>query len=211
MFNSDATTPASHAPSECEYVRQRRCNVYRSPRLLTPVYRQRPPAKALPLIVAFLCLPLHSQTDSAEANIRTARQTSNQAIRDHDLTSFAATLDNDFTAIRGNGALVPSRQAYIDLFKQAFADAQAVRYDRLTDKIEVSEAAPLAAEHGHWVGTGPNGSQAFGGTYLAMWRKSKAGWKLRSELFVVLSCGNGPACAAYRKPSPNALTNRHKP
>ena len=152
------------------------------------------------LILATFCLQLHAQSNSAEAAIRAARQTSNQAIQRHDITSFAETLDTDFIAIRGNGEFVPSRKAYIDLFTKTFADPQAIRYERTPDKIEISNAAPLAAEHGHWTGIRPNGNRAYGGTYLAMWRGTKAGWKLRSELFVVLVCNDGPACAGYRKP-----------
>ena len=102
--------------------------------------------------------------------------------------------------IRGNGVSVPSRQAYIDLFTHDFADPKAIRYERIADQVEISGAAPLAAEHGHWIGTRADGSRAYGGTYLAMWRKTEAGWKIRSELFVVLACDDGPACAGYRKP-----------
>ena len=151
------------------------------------------------LLVSTVCLRLQSQPKSADTAIRAARQTSNQAIRRHDITSFAETLDADFIAIRGYGGFVASRQAYIDLFTQAFADPQAIRYDRVPDNVELSKAAPLAAEHGHWIGIRPNGRRAYGGTYLAMWRSTKEGWKLRSELFVVLVCDDGPACAGYRK------------
>jgi ketosteroid isomerase-like protein len=149
---------------------------------------------------AACCLAAQSQPNSAEAEIRAARQASNQAIQHHDIKAFASSLDTDFSMIRGNGASVPSRQAYIDQFAQDFADPQAIRYERVLDKVEISSAAPLAAEHGHWIGTRADGSRAYGGTYLAMWRKTPAGWKIRSELFVVLVCDDGPSCAGYRKP-----------
>jgi hypothetical protein len=102
--------------------------------------------------------------------------------------------------IRGNGVLIPSRQAYIDTFTQDFANPNAIGFERISDRIEFSTAAPLAAEHGHWIGTRPNGSRAYGGTYMAMWRKTSAGWKLRSELFVVLTCDDTAACESYRQP-----------
>ncbi len=117
-----------------------------------------------------------------------------------DIKAFASTLADDFVMIRGNGVLVPSRQAYIEMFLHDFADPKAIRYERIADKIEVSNAAPLAAEHGHWIGRLPDGTQAYGGSYMAMWRRTEAGWKIRSELFVVLSCSDDASCAGYRKP-----------
>jgi ketosteroid isomerase-like protein len=124
--------------------------------------------------------------DSDVAAIRTAREASNQALKHRDIRAFAASLDEDFVMIRGNGVLVPTRQAYIDTFQQDFSSPQSVSYRRAPDKINLSSAAPLAAEHGHWQGRRPNGTVAYGGTYLAMWRKDSGGWKIRSELFVVL-------------------------
>jgi ketosteroid isomerase-like protein len=147
-----------------------------------------------------LCPAVQSQIKSPEAEIRTARQASNAALRSHDLKAFADSLDTDFVMIRGNGVLVPSRRAYIDTFRKDFADPKAVRYERIPDNVQISNAAPLAAEHGHWVGTRPDGSAAYGGTYLAMWRGTASGWKLRSELFVVLTCADSASCAGYRKP-----------
>jgi ketosteroid isomerase-like protein len=149
---------------------------------------------------AVFCSALNAQTNDGESEIRAARKASNDAIQKHDIKAFAASLDSDFSMIRGNGTAVPSRQAYIDLLAGEFADPKAVRYERIADQVEISGAAPLAAEHGHWIGTRPDGSRAYGGTYLAMWRRTPAGWKLRSELFVVLTCDDGPACAGYRKP-----------
>jgi ketosteroid isomerase-like protein len=152
------------------------------------------------LIFTAFCTAIQCQPISTEAEIRAARQVSNAAIQRHDIKTFASTLADDFVMIRGNGALIPSRQAYIDLFNQDFTDPKAIRYERIADKIEISNAAPLAAEHGHWVGRLPDGTQAYGGSYMAMWRRTEAGWKIRSELFVVLTCSDDASCAGYRKP-----------
>jgi uncharacterized protein DUF4440 len=99
--------------------------------------------------------------------------------------------------VRGSGAFVASRQAYIDQFREDFASGTTITYRRTPDRIEVSSAAPLAAEHGHWVGLNADGTVAYRGTYLAMWRRADAGWEIRSELFVVLACGVGDACKSY--------------
>lgn len=157
------------------------------------------PRCAVFVFIAF-CSTAWSQPITAEAEIRAARQGSNAAIQHRDIKAFAATLADDFVMIRGNGALVPSRQAYIDTFTHDFADPKAIRYERISDKIEISNAAPLAAEYGHWIGRLPDGTQAYGGGYMAMWRRTDAGWKIRSELFVVLSCSDDASCAGYRKP-----------
>jgi ketosteroid isomerase-like protein len=152
------------------------------------------------LIFTAFCTAIQCQPNPAEAEIRGARQVSNESIQRHDIKTFASTLAPDFVMIRGNGALIPTRQAYIDLFVHDFGDPKAIRYERVADKIEISNAAPLAAEHGHWVGMLPDGTQAYGGTYMAMWRRTEAGWKIRSELFVVLTCSDDASCSGYRKP-----------
>lgn len=164
---------------------------------------------APPLFLALLFLPAiaaHSQAktveerQAAESEIRAARAASNQAIMRRDIQAFAASLDQDFVMIRGNGILVPSRQAYLDAFAKDFADPKSVRYQRLPVAIEISKAAPLAAERGDWSAIRPDGSHVYGGTYMAMWRKTKAGWRLRSELFVLLSCNDAGVCSSYSKP-----------
>lgn len=144
--------------------------------------------------------PASAQVDTdAAAEIRAARLRSNQALAKHDIKTFGDSLAPDFVMIRGNGSFTPSPQVYIDRFASDFKNPIAVRYDRVPDKIEISSAAPLAAEHGHWTGIRPNGQRAYGGTYLAMWRRMETGWKIRSELFVVLTCDDEAACAEYRK------------
>src|SRR5262245_7404782 len=87
-----------------------------------------------------------------EAAIRAAREQSNRAIAQEELAAFARTLAPDFVMVRGSGAFVASRQAYIDLFRDDFANPTAITYRRMPEKIEISSAAPLAAEHGRWVG-----------------------------------------------------------
>jgi len=158
------------------------------------------PLKSTLLVLTLCYFSAQQQGLPGESEIRELQHASNEAIEHQDLKAFAASLDDDFVMIRGNGVLVPSRQAYLDLFAEDFANPKAIRYQRIADKIEISNAAPLAAEHGHWIGVKPDGNRAYAGTYLAMWRRTQAGWKIRSELFVVLECTDGPACSGYRKP-----------
>ena len=149
----------------------------------------------------FLILIALAATAAAQANpeadIRAARERSNRAIATHNLKDFADSLDSDFVMVRGSGVFIGSKREYVALFEHDFADPRSVVYRRTPEKIEISSAAPLAAEHGRWEGLNPDGSVGYGGTYLAMWRRTENGWKIRSELFVVLSCGSGDACRSY--------------
>jgi ketosteroid isomerase-like protein len=151
----------------------------------------------LTLVVAMTAARAGGAAPSDASAIRAAREQSNRAIARRDIDAFARTLAADFVMVRGSGAFVASRQAYIDQFRADFQNGSAITYRRTPDKIEVSTAAPLAAEHGRWVGLNADGTVAYRGTYLAMWRRTDAGWEIRSELFVLLSCGVGDACKSY--------------
>ena len=123
-----------------------------------------------------------------EALIRAARIRSNRAIAQRDLNTFADSLDKDFVAVVGDGSFVPSRDVYVSLFKQDFTDpAKAIRYERITDTVQISTAHPTAAEQGHWIGFAADNATAYTGTYMAMWRRGPSGWKIRSEQFVTLT------------------------
>ena len=126
------------------------------------------------------------------------RSASNKAIVAGDVVGFAASLEPGFVVVTGNGSFL-SREAYVAAFAKDFEDPHSVRFERIADSIEISTSVPLAAEHGHWVGRLPGGTVIFRGTYLAMWRRSESGWKLRSELFVSLACSDSDACETYRK------------
>lgn len=137
------------------------------------------------------------QTPDEDA-IAALRSASNKAIAAGDITGSSANLDRDFVVVTGNGSFL-SRDAYVAAFSKDFEDPKSVRFERLVDSIEISGSVPLAAEHGHWVGRLPGRAVIFSGTYLAMWRKTASGWKLRSDLFVSLACKDLAACESYRQ------------
>ena len=152
------------------------------------------------LLLVSLVLNAAAQTPPDDVSqIRAARTRSNQALAQHDTQAFAETLAPDFVIVRGNGLFVPSRQAWLENVAVEFKNPDAVRYERISETIQISNLAPIAAEHGHWTATLPNGKLAYTGTYLAMWKHSTAGWQIRSELFVLLTCEDPATCAAYRK------------
>jgi ketosteroid isomerase-like protein len=156
----------------------------------------KPLALAIILSVASVSVPAQHNPD--QDAIEALRRASNKAIAAGDITGFAASLDKDFVVVTGNAAFL-SRAAYIGAFQKDFEDPRSVRFERMVDSIEISGSVPLAAEHGHWVGRLNGGPLIFSGTYLAMWRKTDSGWKLRSELFVSLACKDAAACESYRE------------
>jgi hypothetical protein len=147
-----------------------------------------------------------AQAAHDEESIRSMRAASNMAIAASDISGFAASLEPGFVVVTGNGSFL-SREAYVAAFAKDFEDPHSVRFERIVDSIEISSSVPLAAEHGHWVGHVPGGPALFRGTYLAMWRRSESGWKLRSELFVSLACSDAEVCESYRKRYGAGLAN----
>ena len=129
----------------------------------------------------------------AEQEIRRVRTASNRAMAERDAAGFAATLAEDYVMVRGNGSFA-TRETTLAAF---FTNPGPVRYERTTERVEISAATEMAAEHGRWSALLPEGQTAYGGTYLAMWRRSAEGWKIRAELFVLLTCENAVVCGEY--------------
>jgi ketosteroid isomerase-like protein len=123
-----------------------------------------------------------------DSTIRAARAHSNRSIARRNLLGVADSLDTDFNVIIGDGTFVPTREAYLKLFKQGFdAPKTSLTYERIPDRIEVSTDATLAAEQGHWIAKDHTGTTTHTGSYSAMWRYTPDGWKLRSELYITLT------------------------
>jgi ketosteroid isomerase-like protein len=123
-----------------------------------------------------------------EATIRAARAHSNRSIARRNLLGVGDSLAENFVAIIGDGTFVPSRAAYLKLFKQGFdAPKTSLIYERIPDTVQVSTASPLAAEQGHWIATNATGNVLYTGTYMAMWEHTTDAWKIRSELYVTLA------------------------
>ena len=127
-----------------------------------------------------------SQTPSAEVEIRTLRDASNHAIATGDLLAVSSALASNFIVIIGDGTQL-SRAAYLEAFAAIFEQSTSVRYERTADTVRISGPLPIAAEHGRWTGTLPDGTVSCSGTYMAMWRQTNSRWQLRSELFVTLA------------------------
>ena len=154
--------------------------------------------KAARLIFTTLVFALVGTTvwaeDDAKA-IQTARMKSNEAIARHDVNALQSYLDEDFVIAISTGAIERSRDDHGRGFAAHFDEFPDVIYVRTPSEITLSEAYPLAIEHGTWVGsrTTENGKLENGGQYTAAWRKADGVWRIYSELFVGLYC-NGADC-----------------
>ena len=149
------------------------------------------------VVAALLCLvvspPILGQ--SAADEIRSLRRQSNAAIARHDVKGVVDLLDVEYQITTGSGALSQGRSAESEAWARVFARAADIVYVRTPASIEVSSSGGRAAETGTWTGSWSTsaGLQKVGGRYAAYWRLVDGKWRIRSELFVTLSCA-GPAC-----------------
>ena len=127
--------------------------------------------------------------------IKMIRMKSNEAIARHDVDALQSYLDEDFVISISTGAIERSRDEHGRSFAAHFEEYPDVVYVRTPLEIALSDAYPLAIEHGTWVGsrTTENGKLENGGQYTAAWRKTDGVWRIYSELFVGLYC-DGADC-----------------
>lgn len=133
----------------------------------------------------------------AAAEVRAARARSNAAIAARDADAVVGFMVPDVVVTAGNGGVLVGRDSSRAAFARQFADSAFLGYVRTPDDVQPSSHRPLAAERGSWVGRWrrADGVQELHGTYLAMWRRTGAGWQIRSELFVTLRCTGSRACS----------------
>jgi len=156
-----------------------------------------PGAMKLTSAVVLGCLafsgPVLGQTPADE--IRMLREQSNAAIARHDVDGVVTMLDTEYQITVGSGALFQDRAGESEAWAHEFERSADLVYVRTAESIEVSSSGTRAAEIGVWSGswTTSDGPQQRGGRYAAYWRLVDGSWKLRSELFVTLSC-EGSGC-----------------
>lgn len=138
-----------------------------------------------------------AEFSSGATEIRALRTKSNEAIAARQVAGVTDIMLPDMVVIGGNGGVRMGRDSSRAAFSREFADPKFLGYVRTPTQIDVSSARPLAAEAGEWVGRWreADGVREFRGRYLAMWRHTDDGWRLRSELFVSLSCTGSATCS----------------
>ena len=149
-------------------------------------------------VAALLCLvvapPLPGQY-AADA-IRSLRTQSNAAIARHDVKGIVALLDVEYQITTGSGSFFQDRSADSTAWAMEFARAADLVNVRTPTSIDVSSSGSRAAEIGTWTASWstPAGLRKAGGRYAAYWSLVNGSWRIRSELFVTLSC-TGPGCS----------------
>ena len=133
-----------------------------------------------------------------ETAIRSARARQNEAIAQGSFDEVARFWTEDVTVRAGLGFTLNGREAYRD----AFASDTTIAYVREPARITVSDRWPLAFEVGTWVGRRrATGEELIAGEYGAQWIEIDGVWKIRSEVFVALSCSDS-ACDWRVTPPP---------
>ena len=149
-------------------------------------------------VAALLCLvvapPMPGQ--SAADEIRSLRTQSNAAIARHDVKGIVALLDVEYQITTGSGSFFQDRSADSAAWAMEFARAADLVNVRTPTSIDVSSSGGRAAEIGTWTASWstPAGLRKAGGRYAAYWGLVNGNWRIRSELFVTLSC-TGPGCS----------------
>ena len=126
-----------------------------------------------------------------EAAIRSARLGQNAALAARDMDGAARTWADNIVVTSGLGLAFSGAASY----RRAFELDSGFVYERTPDRIQVSTPWTLAWEDGTWTGrrSGSPTPPLLHGRYSAMWAKIGVEWKIRSELFVAISC-SGQAC-----------------
>jgi hypothetical protein len=134
--------------------------------------------------------------DSELDAILAVRDLSNKALADHDIDRLEGTWLPNLHVTASNGEVIPSGEEMRRLFSESFSDPDFITYTRTPDEVSLSPGKRYAAERGHWIGRWRNegGEKSVEGIYLAQWHRTESGWRIRSELFVALSCVGSDDC-----------------
>ncbi len=126
---------------------------------------------------------------AAEA-VRAARQASNAALENGDLSAFMASIESDYVGTAGNGGHVRSRGELRKLIRGVFAAPAHPYFVRTTEEITVATSGSRAVETGCWTGyersSDGTAKVTDQGHYTAYWKAAGGRWVIRAELFVTL-------------------------
>ena len=122
------------------------------------------------------------------ALIGALRDRHNAAIAARDIDGITHLATDDYVMILGGGKVLNGPAAYRDYVAKAFGHANAMRFVRTPDRIDVGtdDGVLVAAESGRWVGTAPDSSLRLAGRYLVHWTKSSGDWRIASETYVMV-------------------------
>jgi ketosteroid isomerase-like protein len=131
-----------------------------------------------------------------EEAIRAVREASNQALKDKDIEALEATWLPNLHVTGSNGDVISSGDEMARIFAGAFEDPGYISYERRPVEVRLSPGQGYAAESGSWTGRSRDngGEMVVTGTYMAQWHKVAGVWRIRSEVFVALTCEGSDKC-----------------
>lgn len=137
-----------------------------------------------------------SAAPSDAAQIRALRAQSNAAIAAHDYAALRRFFTSDYTILPGSSGRPFSADDMAKRIAGDFTDPTFVTYVRTPQRIVISDRRLRAAESGRWVGIWrkPDGTMRISGVYQATWNPTPAGWRLKNESFVTLTCTGSKEC-----------------
>ena len=120
-----------------------------------------------------------------------------QAIRDismkwlvfanaHDVSNTVTLFAEDGVVYRQNQEPTVGRNAIQDLFTRENEQNPKSVFSWNTDRVEIAASGDLAVEYGTWSesGAGMDGTEAFNGKFITVYRKIDGVWKIISDIGV---------------------------
>lgn len=128
--------------------------------------------------------------------IEGARQTNNQAIKEHNAAGVAAAYLEDFFILTSTNGLFTGKETVQGIYQSVFNSREDVLFVRTPTAITVNTDWKMASENGNWIGTWiVDGEQIeVGGDYYAKWHQIDGIWKLRCEVYTQLDCSGEVVC-----------------
>jgi ketosteroid isomerase-like protein len=146
------------------------------------------------LIVVFLVSGARAENHQGECSaddLRSARESFNQAIVGNDTQAMAGLFAPDVVLVTGTDSdQFIGRDSQLALWRSDIDDAERLIYRRETTQLSLSPLHPIALEAGRWTGRARNGDE-LGGEYSAKWRCEEDRWMLEAEIFMTTRCSGG--------------------
>lgn len=139
------------------------------------------PLALVALGLVALALPAAAFGQDAKAAVEAGSKAWQEAWNAGDAAGVAAMYADDATVMPPGAEPVKGREA-IRAFWQASIDEHEGDTEELTT-MEVHAMGDMAVEVGGYVTTGPDGEHLDHGKYVAVWKKTDAGWRIVRDIF----------------------------
>jgi len=144
------------------------------------------------------CKAAESSGNDDEKNIRSARLSFNQAIRDRDVSTISRFFAPEYHIVTGRSLQSHGIAAERDSWESMFAMDPGFVCQRDTRELRINRGWGLAEELGDWncYYTAEGEAIHAAGVYAAKWQRAVNGsWLIQSEVFTTMTCeGNTAGC-----------------